>query len=82
VPLTSTGCTEAADAGEHLGPLRRADDALDVVDQRVTLVDVDSGIAIRQARLLAHGLGFTVSELVLEWCWPARFSRAGPRLSF
>src|SRR5581483_10103779 len=44
---------EAADAGEHLRPRGAARVRLDPLDERVALVDVDAGIAIREA-LVRH----------------------------
>ena len=40
--------SEAADARQHLGPGGAAGERLDALDQRVALLDVDAGVAVRQ----------------------------------
>ena len=46
---------EAADAGEHLAAVRTLHQRLDALDQLVTGVDVDTGIAIGYAAAVCHG---------------------------
>ena len=45
---------ETADTADHLRPLRGLDDLLDVVDQRVTGIDVDAGIPVAEAAAFLH----------------------------
>ncbi len=49
--------TEAADPGQHLGPQCALRERLDRIDQTISCIDVDTGVAIREGSLIdGHGM--------------------------
>src|ERR1700704_1921761 len=57
---------KTANAGEHFGALAAPYQWLDALDQRVTCVDVDSGVAIGVAELVVHAGSITGRAIVAE----------------
>src|SRR5262249_14578536 len=61
-------CAESSDSSENLGALSAAHEGLDPLDKLVAGVDVNTGVAVGNARAVCHGVIFYITMTRLLTC--------------